>query len=920
MSEVEIGGEHGAEPRLTAAEALFLEFLSQQEAEAPVDFDEFLRRHAALADELRRLHDDWLGVARVAARLREDEDGRAATTAKRGDSELHLASDGEGPGSEVAGELLRRLVRERTSAARYERREEIGRGGMGIVHRVFDPVLRRQLAMKVILARKSDESPQERERTMQRALARFLEEAQVTSQLDHPGIVPVHELGIDATGRVYFTMRLVRGRELRKILDLVKRGEEGWTRTRALHVLLKACEAIAYAHDKRVIHRDLKPANVMVGRFGEVYVMDWGLARVLGRRDAHQLELRHSSDVSAVETDRRRFGDATPGSPLMTLDGNVLGTPQYMSPEQAANRIDAMGPRSDVYSLGAILYELLAGHAPFTPPGAPHTPRSVWQALMAGPPPPLEQAAPDAPEELVEICRKAMARKADARYASALELAAEIEAFLHRRPVAAHAPTLPYLARLWYERNRTLARVAGAALLLVAALSALFSWWHHVEQQEVERLGRLRLAEALATEAERQFLPDPELVPEIERWLREVDALLPTEAATRERLARAKERSDLRETQQLEAPAVALERLRETLRPAVAAWLAPLRSLRATTLEAPAAAEAWRAALADLAGDPRFAGFALQPRLGLVPLRKDRDSGLWEFWVALSGAAPRVDESAPRGYALEEGSGIVLVLVPPGEVDVGFPSRVEVELTQVAAPGRHAVEAPLLVSKFEVTQAQFTRVMGFNPSQFIAGYSKSGKGGGEHAITGLHPVESVVWADADAFCGRLGLELPAEKDWEYFARAGARGAVWWHAEPELAAGVKVDGKLHPSLRAIVAELAAHENYYDASCADVQPSLAALDGDDGFAYHAPVGSKAKNGFGLFDVLGNVAEWCRDRYEQPGMKLVKRDFRGGHWLAADPPLLFLSRVQTDNPSVPQSYRGFRPVAPFAPAPRR
>src|SRR5262249_42483401 len=150
-------------------------------------------------------------------------------------------------------------------------------------------------------------------------VARFLEEAQVTGQLDHPGIVPVHELGIDSQGRLYFTMKLVEGRDLRHVFELVFSGKEGWSVTRALGVLQKACEAVAYAHRKGVIHRDLKPANVMVGSFGEVYVMDWGLARVLGRKDAHDLHVADGAPGEAelepgrVRTERSDLIESSPG-------------------------------------------------------------------------------------------------------------------------------------------------------------------------------------------------------------------------------------------------------------------------------------------------------------------------------------------------------------------------------------------------------------------------------------------------------------------------------------------------------------------------------------------------------------------------------------------------------------------------------
>ena len=159
--------------------------------------------------------------------------------------------------------------------------------------------------MKVVLQQPTSELEDDGDATThERVLGRFLEEAQITGQLDHPGIVPVHELGLDPAGRVFFTMRLVKGRTLQEIIQLVHDGKEGWTFTRAVHVLLKICEAMAYSHAKRVIHRDLKPANIMVGRFGEVYVMDWGLARVLGKEDKRDIRLKRLDPLRAASCPR----------------------------------------------------------------------------------------------------------------------------------------------------------------------------------------------------------------------------------------------------------------------------------------------------------------------------------------------------------------------------------------------------------------------------------------------------------------------------------------------------------------------------------------------------------------------------------------------------------------------------------------
>ena len=214
------------------------------------------------------------------------------------------------------GAVIQRLATRSALFERYRVGDEIGHGGMGRVLRVRDEDLHRDLAMKVL--RTQGPEPLHRESPHgSRHVARFLEEAQVTGQLDHPGIVPVHELGLDADGRVYFTMKLVEGRDLQAIFDLVFLEKEGWNETRALGVILKACEAIAYAHKKDVIHRDLKPANVMVGSFGEVYVMDWGLARVLHREDSHDIRIAPqpesdgtSTSFTGVRTDRSEVREA----------------------------------------------------------------------------------------------------------------------------------------------------------------------------------------------------------------------------------------------------------------------------------------------------------------------------------------------------------------------------------------------------------------------------------------------------------------------------------------------------------------------------------------------------------------------------------------------------------------------------------
>ena len=433
--------------------------------------EELVRAHPQHETALRDLHEQW---QRIEA-LRE-EFGLSGSLAERlravhgseVDPKVELSGEASGDFTE---ELVGRLSDRRPASTRYRREGELARGAMGVVLSVWDEDLRRRLAMKVLLDAGAPESEGRPSRD-KRHLARLLEEAQVTAQLDHPGIVPVHELGLGADGEVFFTMKLVKGKTLASVFDELTAGAGGWTQTRVLGLLVKVCEAMSYAHAKGVIHRDLKPANVMVGKFGEVYVMDWGLAKILGRADDKDVRVRAESELThEVRSDRRDRARETPDSPLYTMDGDVVGTPAYMSPEQATGRVSEMGPPSDVYALGAMLYHLLAGHMPYVPPGARLNNYAVWSHVQSGPPAPLHEVAPDAPAELAAICERAMAREAGERYADMTALAEDLSAYVEGRVVRAYETGAWAEARKWVRRNKALAAsLAAAALLLVVGL------------------------------------------------------------------------------------------------------------------------------------------------------------------------------------------------------------------------------------------------------------------------------------------------------------------------------------------------------------------------------------------------------------------------------------------------------------------
>jgi serine/threonine-protein kinase len=295
-----------------------------------------------------------------------------------------------------------------TDAERYTLLTELGEGGMGRVLRVHDRALNRRMAMKLL---RSDRTG---------SLARFVAEAQVTSQLQHPGIGPVHELGRLPDGRMFFTMKEVRGRTLGQVIQAVhsvsspagwQASPGGWTLRGLVRVLARVCEAVGYAHSRGVVHRDLKPSNVLLGEFGEVQVVDWGVAKVVGVPDPAG---------EPVVTDRDD----------VTRMGEVIGTPAYMAPEQAYGWIDRIDARSDVYAIGAMLYEALSGHPPYRSGGQ----TSIVQQVLAGPP--LSVARADGPPldpRLVAICERAMARELGGRYPDASTLGAVLEVWMDGR-------------------------------------------------------------------------------------------------------------------------------------------------------------------------------------------------------------------------------------------------------------------------------------------------------------------------------------------------------------------------------------------------------------------------------------------------------------------------------------------------------
>jgi formylglycine-generating enzyme required for sulfatase activity len=703
----------------------------------------------------------------------------------------------------------------------------LGEGGMGSVYRAeqLEPV-HRFVAIKLIRTG-LEGSPT--------ATARFEIERRAIARMDHPGIARILDAGALADGRAWFAMEFIDGLPIHEHVR-----HHAMDTAQRVRLLADVARAVAHAHRRGVLHRDLKVGNVLVATVDGrsiPKVIDFGVAKAL---------------------DDERAPDLTVES------GIVPGTIRAMSPEQLLGDHARIDVRTDIWGLGVIAWELLADRPPFrTTRSGMVGEREVIDAILH-----LDRwslrkesgaAAVDA--DLEAVVARCLEKDPENRYPTADALVADLEAWLDGGSVSAR------VLSSWERACRSAWRHRfgiGIVALVIAALAAgliVASSERTVAQHRLVGMRRLadsQIARDLEEAAATGLLPAlPSQIPAYDRWLADFAALrdrLPMHRAMIGEIddpgfaPTEHERAWIRTT--VDELVARVERMT-----AVGGLEAAVRQRREVAsrlrrIEAEHAL-AWSRAIdtiADARQCPRYAGLRIAVQPGLVPLGRNSNTGLYEFWHVLSGDRPDWRDGEVRSAPAD---GVILILIPGGRVPIGCAQQPPGEkagpmcdpLAGDVEQPVHAVELqPYFLARHEFTQAQWLRVTGSNPSRFRSGVNLP-----RGMVGDTNPVEQVTWNQCSEVFAKLGLALPTEAQWERGCRADTRSSFWCGYDP-----------------AILMQLGC--NIADEGSVAVYPKGWSYEAgvDDGHTSHAPVGSFSPNPFGLFDMHGNVEEWCKDAF--------------------------------------------------------
>jgi serine/threonine protein kinase/formylglycine-generating enzyme required for sulfatase activity len=839
------------------AEEAYAEFLRRREQGEEVDFEAFCARRKDLADALRILHSFHRGPG-------------GGGEASHGET---IDLKDPNPAGRDAGSLGdSRRPPERIGP--YHILGVLGEGGMGIVYAAEqkEPIQRR-VALKVIkLGMNSSE-----------VVARFEAERQALALMNHPGIARVYDAGMTTDGRPYFAMEHVPGIPLTSYCDRHKLGIK-----ERLELFVQVCLAVEHAHHRGIIHRDLKPSNILVCTPDEAPVakiIDFGVAKAVNQRLTEKT--------------------------IYTELGRAVGTPAYMSPEQAELTGEDVDHRSDIYSLGVLLYELLTGELPLDWDSLskvafdeilrrireedPPTPSTRWSRLNIERTTRLATLRRTNPStykgalrgDLDWITMKTIEKDRERRYSTAARLAEDIGNYLKNEPVLATPPNAYYRLRKYARRHRTEVKAVGVVVLALL-LGLLGTTWFALVAQRNARLANARAEENLVladlqrlhlyrAEAERLQPTSLENILAMEGWIQKAGELASGLESHRSRLAAPREKgasTGQAEEERREHLQSLVEGLQEFLdQDPGKGTVAKVKDRFEGTPGSETFKDRWRKARASM-GDrkecPLYGGRSIEIQPHLIPLGIDPDSGLWEFAHLGSGRLP--DGAGVRDGSRIEKAAIVFVLLPGGRFRMGSPDPEEGRQPE-EGPVHEVSLSPFFISKYEVTQAQWTKVMGGNPSKFS---------------DEDWPVESVSAAAIEEFCQRTGLCLPTEAQWEFACRAGTSG-------PYAGTG----------------NLDEMGWYLDNSKGHTQP----------------IGRKKSNRYGLLDMHGNVWELCRDVWDpafygmpeasgQDPVATSGSDFRirrGGSWRSFVDECRSATRSK-HLPSDSSIFLGFRPIAPL------